>query len=127
MKELIEENAKEPREIDYDLKEMLGLANVPKKEVENVLAAVYGENDGADWHYILQMKGGDYAYISGGCDYTGWDCQAGATLNKRGTLEEVIESVPEGESYYERGNLRDHLKRQLNHEMPFGVIEPYKN
>ncbi|RJQ33869.1 hypothetical protein C4568_03650 [Candidatus Parcubacteria bacterium] len=121
-KEIIEQNAEEKREIDWDLKEMCLLANVDKNDIDNVLAAVYGENDGADWHYIVLMKDGEHAYISGGCDYTGWDCQASASLVKKGSLDEVVEAVPEEENYYKRGNLREHLKKQLAHEMPFGLI-----
>jgi hypothetical protein len=32
-----------------------------------------GENDGADWHWIVELRDG-WAYIAAGCDYTGWDC-----------------------------------------------------
>ena len=38
-----------------------------------ILATITGANDHADWHWIVRLEGGDYAYITGGCDYTGWD------------------------------------------------------
>ena len=42
-------------------------------DVKRVLAVVEGEHDGADWHWIIALRDGRYAYTSGGCDYTGWD------------------------------------------------------
>jgi hypothetical protein len=41
--------------------------------ITEILATIEGCNDEADWHWIVRLEGGDYAYITGGCDYTGWD------------------------------------------------------
>lgn len=41
-------------------------------EIVEVLATIEGENDGADWHWLVLLDEG-FAYVTGGCDYTGWD------------------------------------------------------
>lgn len=121
---LIEENAKEPRKVDYDLKQMLDIVGIQEADIYNTLAAVYGENDGANWHYIVQFKAGDYAYLVGGCDYTGWGCQDFANIVVRDAdIVKCVDAVPEDEDYYKRGNIRNAIKRQLAYELPFGVIE----
>jgi hypothetical protein len=43
------------------------------EDVRLVLAVIEGENDGASWHWIIAMKNGQALYVTGGCDYTGWD------------------------------------------------------
>lgn len=42
-------------------------------DVEKVLAVVEGERDERDWHWIGKLRDGRYFYLTGGCDYTGWD------------------------------------------------------
>lgn len=41
-------------------------------DVERVLASAVGENDGPDWLALVVLHGGEFAYVSAGCDYTGW-------------------------------------------------------
>lgn len=48
---------------------------VRRTDVQEILAAVNGENDGAEWLGVFFLKDGRYLVGSGGCDYTGWDCQ----------------------------------------------------
>lgn len=70
---------------DQSLVEELGIVEV--------IAADDGENDGANWIAILKVAGGPdslpYAFLSAGCDYTGWDCQASGSLSYAATLEEL--------------------------------------
>jgi len=47
-----------------------------KDDVAEVLCASEGENDGANWLALLRLKDGRFVFLSAGCDYTGWDCQA---------------------------------------------------
>lgn len=42
--------------------------------VKTVLDVVLGENDGADWLWLVRLEDGRMAFVWGGCDYTGWDC-----------------------------------------------------
>lgn len=46
-------------------------------DVVEILAAREGYNDGDPWLCIVKLVDGRYAFVSAGCDYTGWDCQAG--------------------------------------------------
>lgn len=74
------------RGIDYDL---IGAIenNHPGFEVDDiaeVLAVIEGENDGESWRWLLKMKGGDYILAEGWCDYTGWDCQSGMSIESTG-------------------------------------------
>ena len=32
-----------------------------------------GEGDAKPWHWIVLLAAGDYAYVTGSCDYSGWD------------------------------------------------------
>jgi hypothetical protein len=42
-------------------------------DVADVIAAVEGENDGADWVAVVRLRDGRFGYVTAGCDYTGWD------------------------------------------------------
>lgn len=44
-----------------------------RDDVEEIIAAVNGENDGADWVGVFRLKDGRFLLAYGGCDYTGWD------------------------------------------------------
>lgn len=48
-----------------------------RDDVAEILAIEDGENDGANWIGFFLLKDGRYAFLSAGCDYTGWDCQSG--------------------------------------------------
>lgn len=41
-------------------------------EIVEVLAHIDGQNDGPNWHWIVMLDSGQFAYLTGGCDYTGW-------------------------------------------------------
>jgi len=42
-------------------------------DIERVLAVVDGEHDESAWHWIIKLVDGRYVYMTGSCDYTGWD------------------------------------------------------
>lgn len=54
-----------------------------------------GENDGAEWHWIVELQDGTWAYVHGGCDYTGWDCQSSAEAFPAATLDGALALVDE--------------------------------
>ena len=41
-------------------------------DVQEVLASAEGENDGDSWIALFRLKDGRFAFLSAGCDYTGW-------------------------------------------------------
>lgn len=90
----------EKRGIDYDLVHCLQYNPQPFHigEVDVVLAVFEGENDGADWRWILKLKKdaakkheNKFVYLQGGCDYTGWDCQSGANSQFCKSAKEAAE------------------------------------
>lgn len=62
-----------------------------RADVAEIIAAVNGENDGPDWIGVFRLKDGRFLCASGGCDYTGWDCQAGNNLFVASTLGELMQ------------------------------------
>ncbi|MCK9569371.1 hypothetical protein M0R72_10575 [Candidatus Pacearchaeota archaeon] len=66
-------------------------ARCTRADVVEIIAAVNGENDDADWIGLFRLADGRFLAASGECDYTGWDCQAGNTLTVGATLESVIQ------------------------------------
>lgn len=76
---------------DYDWREVFRYAGqFGTSDVEAILGLREGENDGANWLMYGQLKDGRYFYLSAGCDYTGWDCQASGWGDVKDTLEELI-------------------------------------
>ena len=59
-------------------------------DVAEVLHAREGDHDGPSWLVVLRLNDGRFAYIEAGCDYTGWDCQAGGSASVARTLPELI-------------------------------------
>lgn len=59
-----------------------------------ILATIEGENEGAAWHWLLAFFDGRYAYASGSCDYTGWDCQSGAEIYFGETQDSTLALSP---------------------------------
>lgn len=62
-----------------------------REDVEKVLHAVDGENDGPPWWGVFEMKDGAFLFVSAGCDYTGWDCQASGESWWADTLERLLQ------------------------------------
>ena len=65
--------------LDYDLGVALKCnpQSYDLTHIERVLAVVEGERDERDWHWVLRLTAAKnpkrYVYVTGGCDYTGWD------------------------------------------------------
>ncbi len=76
--------------IDQDLYYCLSCNPQPFdiSDIQEVLAVWEGENDGDDWRWLIKLtakaskekaENKRFAFLQGGCDYTGWDCQSWAT------------------------------------------------
>lgn len=66
----------EPR-VSAALGSVASIEPFQRKDVARVIATREGENDGPDWLCVVELKDGRFAFVSAGCDYTGWDCQSG--------------------------------------------------
>jgi hypothetical protein len=67
-------------------------SQVRRSDVVEIIAAVNGENDGDDWIGVFRLNDGRFLVAAGGCDYTGWDCQASNTLTVASSLASAIET-----------------------------------
>lgn len=59
-------------------------------DVDEIIAAEEGENDGDSWLGVFKLKDGRYAMLDAWCDYTGWDCQSGGTSRVASSLDSLI-------------------------------------
>ena len=79
-------------ELDYDLEGCLQYnpqEGITPETIAAVVAVWEGENDGDDWRWVLAMNDGRFAFVQGGCDYTGWDCQSWATSVFAATVDDA--------------------------------------
>jgi hypothetical protein len=60
------------------------------EDVAEVIKAEPGENDGPSWLMVGKLKDGRFFFLEAGCDYTGWDCQAGGDSQVADTLDNLI-------------------------------------
>lgn len=61
-----------------------------REDVVEIFQMEVGENDGPDWIIYGRLKDGRFFCARGGCDYTGWDCQAGNSGGVAETKEHII-------------------------------------
>jgi len=63
-------------------------------QIAELLAELEGENDERDWHWLVKLENGKVAYLRGGCDYTGWDCQSSAqNVEEYSSLERALSDL----------------------------------
>ena len=60
-------------------------------DVEEVVAASAGENDAASWLCIVRLRDRRFVFLDAWCDYTGWDCQGGASAWVHGDLDALVQ------------------------------------
>jgi hypothetical protein len=78
-------------ENSYDWQEAFKYANgFNIGEVAEIRNAIEGENDGDEWIIWGRLNNGRWFYLHAGCDYTGWDCQAGGDSVTAPSEEELI-------------------------------------
>lgn len=105
---------------DYDLQAAIenNKCSFAVGDIENVLATIPGHNDEDNWHWVVVLKNGKFFYLTGGCDYTGWDCQS--SLDE----EEGKDAFDCASKCKEWG---EQLKRQLWGEQPWGLQDGVNN
>lgn len=75
--------------ISVVLGETVGADGFGLDDIDAVLAADAGANDEARWVAIFRLRDGRFAYLTAGCDYTGWDCQSWGQAFVAGSLEKL--------------------------------------
>jgi len=73
----------------YDFTESLDRQGIKADQVEVVIGAHGTDEGGWEGGFVMKMRDGGYAYLSGWCDYTGWGCQDGAEIRYADTLPEL--------------------------------------
>lgn len=104
------------KEIAYDLEAALEYNQTSFKmgDILEVLAEIPGENDGRNWWWILKIRGRGYLLFTGGCDYTGWDCQSSVEeLGFFKTKLQAAKAAPQVEEYYEDKKIQEQLIKQV--------------
>lgn len=112
------------RKPDYDLKALFEEGHgkgIEIGDVANVLALVPGWADGLAWHWIVRLKDGKYAYITGGCDYSGWGCQDWGTVGVADSIDQAINMASQEENINKP--IAQQLLDQLIGKQPFGLRE----
>lgn len=67
----------------YDFSESMDRATITPDKIQSVMAAWGESTEGyAEWSggFLLALKDGRYAYLTGWCDTTGWGCKDGAEI-----------------------------------------------
>lgn len=59
-------------------------------DVASVEAMSEGENGDRDWLCLGVLNDGRWFLLAAGCDYTGWDCQAGGTTTLATSRDELL-------------------------------------
>ena len=75
---------------DYDWKEAWEFAQADMDDVDEILASDDGCNEGPNWICVAKLKNGTFLVLRAGCDYTGWDCQAGGNSEIHYSLEQAF-------------------------------------
>lgn len=58
-------------------------------DVAEVIATSDGEHEQENWIGVFRLDDGRFAFVSAGCDYTGWDCQASGSVTVADTLDRL--------------------------------------
>lgn len=66
------------------------LSPFTREDVAEIIGMAPGENDGPAWVIAGRLTDGRWFYLEAGCDYTGWDCQAGGTAVVSADRERLI-------------------------------------
>lgn len=47
-----------------------------REDVVEIVSMEEGEHEGPSWLGVFKLRDGCFAFLTAGCDYTGWDCQS---------------------------------------------------
>jgi hypothetical protein len=62
-----------------------------REDVKKLHGQSEGERDERDWVCWGQLKDGRWFVARGGCDYTGWDCQASNSGDVAGSKKDIVQ------------------------------------
>ena len=85
----------------YDWKEAMTYSKFRFDQIEKVILAIEGFNDGPDWILLVELNGGGFGTLRACCDYTGWDCQSGGSSGIFETLELAYDWLKEDDGEHD--------------------------
>lgn len=90
----------------------LSEAQISPDEVESVVASWGVSGDYAEWWggFLMHMQNGQYHYLTGWCDTSGWGCQDGVDVTVFDTAPALESLKPEAEWDEEPIDLNRYLK-----------------
>jgi hypothetical protein len=114
----------------YDLSESLAQVQFGREDIETVhYGWGYSPEGYGSWTggFILELKDGRFATLTGWCDTTGWGCQDGVEVTFRDSLPEAPGSIRTDEWSEPPNQLveADHLPADLNRWVKGDFDLPY--
>lgn len=67
------------------------LSHFCREDVTRIIGISEGKNDERPWLIAGKLRDGRWFYLEAGCDYTGWDCQAGGQAVIAKSKKELIQ------------------------------------
>jgi len=80
------------------------IATFSREDVKKLYGQSDGERDERDWICWGKLKDGRWFVARGGCDYTGWDCQASNSGDVASSKKDIIQF---GLAESERGRFKE--------------------
>ncbi|HEX6053888.1 MAG TPA: hypothetical protein VFZ21_31675 [Gemmatimonadaceae bacterium] len=62
-----------------------------RSDVAEVISTRDGENDESNWLGVFRLNDGRFAFVSAGCDYTGWGCRESGHAIVSHSLEHLVQ------------------------------------
>ena len=100
--------------------EVTSTSTFSREDVAAIRGQQEGENDGPDWIVWGVLKDGRFFIARGGCDYTGWDCQASNNGSVASTEADLIQF---GMTDNERDRFGVQLPPVQRTQLPFDMSE----
>jgi SPX domain protein involved in polyphosphate accumulation len=72
-------------------------------QIKSILMQLDGQDDSINYHWIVELFNSDLvAYITGGPEYSGWDCGGGVHIDYYVNLKSLLEDlVPDARNIFE--------------------------
>ncbi len=102
-----------------DFSESMDRATITPDKIDKVLGAWGESTEGyGEWSggFLLQLKDGRFAYLTGWCDTTGWGCQDGASIDYFDKCPKLAKCKKDADWDKEPADLNKWLKDGADHD-----------
>lgn len=63
------------------------------QDVKAIRAYILGEPDEGSWEWVVELFDGSMWYLTGWCDYTGWDCRSDLVATKMENAADLFRTI----------------------------------